>query len=153
VDHGYITYTGRCFFDIARQNNYELVACWFDSSPYRYSNLLDGFKSFSNVFPILRQELEEEILDEYGKPVDEDILIPDIGINVVFRKVNNRPFLGAIEMSTSVGDIPSEIIDVYSSSYSNKLKVRVVNLLKKNPPLLALARNVYQLLVKGRQVR
>src|SRR3990172_13378955 len=30
VNHGYITYTGRCFFDVAGFNEYELVACWFD---------------------------------------------------------------------------------------------------------------------------
>jgi hypothetical protein len=41
VDHGYITYTSRCFFDLAGYNGYEVVDFWFEG-PGGDNNLYEG---------------------------------------------------------------------------------------------------------------
>ena len=114
VDHGYITYTGRCFFDVAGFNEYELVACWFDG-PSGGGCVLDSLKTYSLYFPALETELKRIAATEQGR-ILRDLRIPDIGINVVYRKVKDRLFLGALESSTSVGDVPQGVAAVYGAT-------------------------------------
>jgi hypothetical protein len=105
VDHGYITYTGRCFFDIAGYNEYEIIACWIDG-PGKANCIFDSLASYSTYFPALKTALEDYAGTEQGRTLRE-LKIPDVGINVVYRKVKQKPFWGALESSTSVGTIPT----------------------------------------------
>ena len=111
VDHGYVTYTGRCFFDIAGYNGYELVACWFDG-PSGGNCIFDSLQSYSSHFPALKAALGRFAATEQGRTL-RALTIPDIGINVVYRKVRDKPFRGALESSTSVGVIPEGVIAAY----------------------------------------
>ena len=111
VDHGYITYTGRCFFDVAGYNEYELVACWFDG-PSGGSCVLDSLQSYSGYFPVLKAALEQFAATEQGRALRE-LRVPDIGINVVYRKLKDKPFRGALESSTSVGAISGGVTAAY----------------------------------------
>lgn len=111
VDHGYITYTGRCFFDIAGYNNYELVACWFDG-PSGGNSVLQSLRSYSSYFPVLQTALEEFSKTVQGRAL-MDLSVPDIAINVVYRKIKDKPFWGALESSTSVGVIPGGVTASY----------------------------------------
>lgn len=111
VDHGYITYTGRCFFDVAGYNDYEIVACWFDG-PSGGGSVLQGLQSYSGHFPALKKALDGFALTEHGRLLQE-LNIPDIAINVVFRKIRDKPFWGALESSTSVGNIPGGVTAAY----------------------------------------
>jgi hypothetical protein len=111
VDHGYITYTGRCFFDIAGYNEYEIIACWFDG-PGKANCIFDSLGSYSTYFPALKTALEHYAGTEQGRTLRE-LKIPDVGINVVYRKVKEKPFWCALESSTSVGTIPNAIVGAY----------------------------------------
>ncbi len=106
-----MTYTGRCFFDVAGYNEYELVDCWFDG-PSGGSSVLDSLQSYSSYFPALRRALDRVMQSEEGRTL-RDLRIPDVGINVVYRKVKDKPFWGALESSTSVGDIPLAVSTAY----------------------------------------
>ncbi|MDA0226402.1 MAG: hypothetical protein O2975_09865, partial [Proteobacteria bacterium] len=55
-DHGYITYTARCFFDIAGYNEYEVVDFWMDG-PGGANDMLRGVRSYSGYFPALKRVL------------------------------------------------------------------------------------------------
>lgn len=114
VDHGYITYTGRCFFDIAGYNGYEIVDFWFEG-PAGDNNLYDSLRSYRAYFPAL-----DRALAEIGKAPQASFLdklgIPDVSINVVYRKVKDKPFWGALEASTSVGNIPDQVTNQYAGN-------------------------------------
>lgn len=163
VDHGYLTYTGRCFFDLAGYNEYELVACWFDG-PGAQSSILSSLESYKSYFPTLQTALSELAETEAGRAL-QALRIPDVGINVVYRKVKDKPFWGALEASTSVGDIPSNVTAVYESgassaavtspavpSYPATGGVRaalrpLANSLRRFPLLHRMARDLYHVLV------
>ncbi len=161
VNHGYITYTGRCFFDVAGFNDYELVACWFDG-PSGGGCIIDSLQSYSRYFPALERAVKDIAETEQGR-VLRDLRIPDIGINAVFRKVKDRPFLGALETSTSVGVIPDEVTSLYRDAWAGSpavatlgggsgaalalrspmlasLKQRAAAALRRYPPLYRAAR-------------
>jgi len=114
ADHGYITYTGRCFFDIAGYNEYEIADFWFEG-PAGKCNLFDSLRSYRTYFPAL-----DKALAEIGKTsqasVIEGLGIPDISINVVYRKIKDKPFWGALESSTSVGNIPGQVTNQYAGN-------------------------------------
>jgi len=154
VDHGYITYTGRCFFDIAGNNEYELVACWFDGLPGTGGTVLDSLRSYRTYFPALDRTLEEYAASEHGRFL-AGLRVPDIGIQVIYRKVKDRPFWGALEASTSVGNIPGAVTAAYSgegklppdapeSVHGRSFKARVTEALQGHPALFRLARRVYR---------
>jgi|GEM_PF-909809 len=165
VDHGYITYTGRCFFDIAGYNDYELVACWFDGPGEGGGSVLDGLRSYKSHFPVLNDALEAFDRTEQGRAL-RDLKIPDIGINVVYRKVRDKPFWGALESSTSVGVIPGGVTAAYQggsaarrvtvSGIQSAMKLRigqplirwVAGALQAHPRLHGLARRVYRVLMR-----
>ncbi len=172
VNHGYVTYTGRCFFDLAGFNEYELVACWFDG-PSGGGCILDSLRSYSLHFPALEMALKRIPETEQGR-VLRDLRIPDIGINVVYRKVKDKPFLGALESSTSVGAIPQEVLSAYDGPWARSaaaaawsaesgtalalrspilasLKQRAAAALRDYPPLYRVARRAFHALTRSRR--
>ena len=112
LDHGYFCYTGRFFFDLAGYNEYEIIDCWFDGSMTPES-VYSSMRSYKNYFPSLNRTL-----DKIGSNDRENRIasfkIPTIGLNVFYRKTKDRPFMGTVEMSTSVGSIPGAVFDSYS---------------------------------------
>lgn len=114
LDHGYITYTPRCMFDLAGYNNYELIGFWY-SDPSGHNDPYAPVKNYLTYFPSLANTL----VDQDQKVIAQKLAqlnLPDIGLMVVYRKVNNRPFAGALERSTSVGLVPSSVTAVYESA-------------------------------------
>ena len=146
VDHGYITYTGRCFFDVARYNGYELVACWFDG-PGGRNCIYDSFQRCSREFPVLEMALEEAAATEQGRALRE-VNIPDIGVNVVCRKGKDKPFRGALDFSTSVGALAQEVTAAYGvgigAATAVRFKQRVAVALRGHPFLYAIAKRLYR---------
>ena len=114
VDHGYFTYTGRFFFDLAGYNNYESLDAWFDG-PGGPEDVYAALRSYQSVFPRLGDRLSR-----IGQDPRETLLagtpVPTISINVVYRKERDAPFMGTVETSTSVGHIPRAV----SASYANE---------------------------------
>lgn len=142
TNHGYVTYTGRCFFDLAIYNEYDIVACYF-SPPSGRNCVLESLESYSHRFPALKRASmteEERSLRE--------VSIPDIGINVVYRKVKDKPFLGALETSTSVGAIPLNVTAAYGVStgaaVGYRFKQRVAIVLREYPFLYKIAKRLYR---------
>jgi hypothetical protein len=146
LDHGYVIYTGRCFFDLAGYNSYEIIACWFDG-PSGRNSVLDSLESYSAYFPVLKFALEQYAGTEQGRSL-RTTNIPDIIINLICRKVKDSPFKGALELSTSVGAISRnmepepETQEVEPSQ--TRLKDKVALTLRAHPRLYALARWVYR---------
>ena len=110
-DHGYITYTPRFFFDLAGYNEYELVGFWFEG-PGGNNDLYAPIRNYQTYFPNLASTLSDREITETGRKVAA-LEIPDVGILVVYRKVKSRPFMGAIETSTSVGNVPASVTASY----------------------------------------
>lgn len=111
LDHGYFTYTGRFFFDLAGYNRYEIVDMWFDG-PGGPEDVFAAVRSYRSVFPALERRLGR--IDAVAR--DRTLAatpIPTISINVVYRKVHDAPFTGPAETSTSVGEIPSSVVGAY----------------------------------------
>lgn len=160
LDHGYLTYTGRCFFDVAGNNEYEIADLWFEETASRDS-IFDSLKSYSAYFPVLRTVLERYGASEQGRALGK-LYIPDIAINVIYRKVKNKPFWGALESSTSVGAIPDGISAAYrggeqsaigaASRWTNGIsgvspfKNRIAAALQGHPRLFRIARRAYRLM-------
>ena len=146
TDHGYFTYTARCFFDLARYNRYELVACWFEG-PAGGNCVYDSLEACREEFPALREALEHSVATAQGRKI-RALDVPDISINVVCRKVRKRPFYGALESSTSVGTIPKDVTAMYAAGGSGiatmPLKQRVARALRSYPALYRIARLVYR---------
>jgi hypothetical protein len=161
VDHGYITYTGRCFFDIAGFNEYEVVEFWFEG-PAGRNNLYDSVRSYRKYFPALERTLAEIGHSENANALNE-LGIPDVSINIIYRKVKEKPFWGALESSTSVGEIPVHVTDSYAGHVPTtstamvpnvspaqpvgpSLKSRISKTLEPYPALKGLTRYVYRAL-------
>ncbi|MDA8716661.1 hypothetical protein N9M78_01750 [Alphaproteobacteria bacterium] len=99
VDHCYVRYTARFFFDLVSTNDYELLSLDFGLSPAGGKNIYDSSRDFLNYFPALGTTLT-------NAPEDlKSFCVPDIALKVCIRKVEDRPFRASIETSTSVGNI------------------------------------------------
>ena len=126
-DHGYFTYTPRCMFDMAGYNNYEVAGFWFEG-PAGENDLYAPLKNYLTYFPNLSQPISEKEVTEQGKLISE-LHLPDIAITIIYKKVKEKAFLGALERSTSVGDVPSLVIDGYAQEQKLiRVKNRSVNL-------------------------
>ena len=112
-NHGYFTYTPRCFFDLAGYNEYEIADFWFEG-PGGGNDLYAPVRDYRSYFPTLERTLTDQQQTETGRKVAA-LNIPDVGIVVVYRKVKPRPFMGALEKSTSVGNVPNSVTSVYTS--------------------------------------
>ena len=111
TNHGYLTYTPRCFFDIAGYNEYEVKMFSFEG-PAAVNDLYAPVRDYQTYFPSLAQTLAERESTESGRRIDA-LQIPDVSIFIVYRKVKDRPFMGALEQSTSVGAVPSTVTGQY----------------------------------------
>ena len=126
-DHGYFTYTPRCMFDMAGYNNYEVAGFWFEG-PAGENDLYAPLKNYLTYFPNLSQSISEKEVTEQGKLISE-LHLPDIAITIIYKKVKEKAFLGALERSTSVGDVPSLISEGYAQEQKRiQVKNRPVNL-------------------------
>jgi hypothetical protein len=109
VDHCYFSYHPRFFFDLAGYNRYELVNFWFTAgggSP-RFSTLAD----YASHFPVLGQYLA----DPASRPEPaENVAEEDACINVIYRKVHEQAFLGALEPSTAAATVAEAVMLRYT---------------------------------------
>lgn len=116
VDHGYVTYTGRFFFDLAGYNDYEVVAFRFEGpAEGREGNLLESSKSYRTYFPVLDKTLEDSSATDAGRRIAA-MSVPDVTIRIVYRKRQATPYWGAVESSTSVGTVSEAVISSYWDS-------------------------------------
>lgn len=112
ANHGYFTYTPRCMFDLAGYNRYEVVDFWFEG-PGAGNDLFQPLSDYSSYFPALTTAVESMKSREIGEHLAQ-MQLKDVALQVVFRKVYGRPFAGALEMTTSVGKVPSAVTNLYS---------------------------------------
>ena len=111
TNHGYLTYTPRCFFDIAGYNEYEVTTFSFEG-PASLNDLYAPVRDYQTYFPSLANTLVERDSTESGRSIAA-LQIPDVSIFIVYRKVKDQPFMGALEQSTSVGAVPSTVTGQY----------------------------------------
>jgi SAM-dependent methyltransferase len=136
ANHGYYCYTPRLFCDLAGYNGYEIVEMWFDG-PSAHDALLSAVKSYRHIYPALDDLLVRADLGEKEATVGQ-VLVPDISINLLYRRKSNAPFVGALEMSTSVGPIDQSTLDAYSA-VPRTARQRAVEYIHRDYPRLAAA--------------
>ena len=113
-NHGYITYTPRCMFDLAGYNEYEVIDFQFEG-PGQLNDLYAPLKDYSTYFPRLLQTFNDRDGTNIGKAIAQ-LQLPDIALFIVYRKVKNKPFAGALEMTTSVGKVPQSVSKNYQTT-------------------------------------
>ena len=111
TDHGYFTYTGRFFFEMARFNKYEISAFWLEG-PAGNDDILTSIRSYGDSFSILKQP--------HGS-----VPVPNCGFTVILRKTQAKPFAACVDLSTSVGTILENVIVEYRSTILSKLLAMV----------------------------
>lgn len=110
VDHCYFAYKPRFFFEVAGYNGYELLAYWYTVGGQ--SRLMDTVKDYAAYFPVLGPFAADP---KSSPQPTEDILVPNICANAIYRKTKDTPFMGTIERSTSVGDVPDSVMESYTT--------------------------------------
>jgi hypothetical protein len=119
--HGYFCYTAKFFFDLAAYNHYDLVDFWFDG-PAGYDNLLDAVKDYQVYYPVLkpytanRQGVREARVN--ATPV------PNMAVNVLYRRTSDKPFAGMLDVSTSVGPIGHEVFQSYGRGLGARIMAK-----------------------------
>lgn len=108
VDHCYFTYHPRFFLDLAAANGYSLERYWI--SVGQPCHVFDGLADYASVFPAVADFLT----NPKGRPQSvENVSLPDVGINAIYRKTSDHPFRASIERSTSVGTVPDSVLKAY----------------------------------------
>lgn len=130
-NHGYITYTPRCFFDLAGYNGYRVEKFWYEG-PGNENNISEPINDYSSYFP----ELKEYLRDFNNQKSFNNVKIYDVGLVIVLRKLKSDPFNGALEKSTSVGNVPEDVTADYAFKNLNLNHLGGKNL------------NIYQLFLK-----
>jgi hypothetical protein len=115
-NHGYLTYTPRCMFDLAGYNEYEVVGFWFEG-PAGSNDLFAPVRDYLSYFPNLAKTLVDREITESGQKIGQ-LHLPDVALMIIYRKVKGKPFLGALERSTSVGVVPSAVTSTYETALS-----------------------------------
>lgn len=115
VDHAYYCYTGRFFYDLAAYNEYELLDIWFDGNYTDGEDIYSSTRAYERYFPHVSKRVAAIGVDDREKRV-AGLRIPTVAINVVLRKVKDKPFGIMVETSTSVGAIPASVTGSYSNS-------------------------------------
>jgi hypothetical protein len=110
TDHAYFVYTGRFFFDLAGYNSYDIVDLWYDG-PSGEDDLLASVRAYKSCFPTLVPLAEKKRID-----------IPNCALAIIYRKTKSAPFNACLEMSTSVGNIPRGVRDIYLGTAHRSLK-------------------------------
>lgn len=134
TDHGYYMYAGRFFFELAAYNKYELIDVWYDG-PAGDDDLYQSLRRYASTSSVLAK-----------LAAAEPIKIPNYMITVIYRKVNDLPFAGTLETSTSVGDIPLSVSAAYATSATDKLKagLRGSQFVRRHSGLLHTLRNIFK---------
>jgi len=112
TDHCYFTYNGRFFFDMAGYNNYKIVDMWFDG-PAGDDNAFESVQAYSGIFPALKTRMSLIGANDRETAIHK-LKIPNISICVLFQKMNDAPFRGAIETSTSAHAVSTRVLGDYS---------------------------------------
>lgn len=124
-NHGYFTYTPRCMFDLAGYNEYEVVGFWFEG-PVGSNDLYSPVKDYLSYFPNLAKTLRDREQTESGQRIN-NINLPDVALMIIYRKVKQRPFAGALERSTSVGLVPNSVTSTYEATLGKILSRNFVS--------------------------
>jgi hypothetical protein len=143
-NHGYFCYTARLFCDMAGYNKYDIEALWFDG-PSQEENLLGAVKDYRAHHPALDRLLKGADGNARDKRV-EMTMVPDMSINVLYRKTRDMRFLGTLETSTSVGAIETGTLDTYGSGVVDRAmrraKYALRTRLRRHPDLERIARRL-----------
>lgn len=116
IDHGYITYTPRFFFDLAGHNEYEVVDFAY-RGPQKGKPIMDIVGDYKTYFPMLR--------DYTPGPEVGNFAATDFALYIVLKKVKNQAFKSPMETSTSVGEIlPASLAGGVESAKSLLRRVR-----------------------------
>lgn len=108
LNHGYFTYTGRFFFELAAANNYDIVDIWFDG-PDGVETLMKCWPDFQSGFPAVEKRVRGEVTT--GNEVALTAAnLPTVTINVIYRKLGSGTFRAPLEMSTSVGNVDMGVL-------------------------------------------
>jgi hypothetical protein len=134
TDHGYYMYTGRFFFELAGYNKYEITDVWYDG-PYGDDDLYMSLRRYASHSPVLAK-----------LSTLEPVKIPNYMITVIYKKTQNLAFAGALETSTSVGDIPMSVSSAYATSTADKLKagLRGSQFVRRHSGLLRALRDIFK---------
>jgi O-methyltransferase len=103
TDHGYFTYTGRMFFDLASYNGYEIVDFYYDG-PAGTDDLYQSSRSYAGSIEHLGKDLSGL------KPA----AIPNYSLVVILRKVHDAPFRACLETSTTAGAVTDDVRTAYA---------------------------------------
>ena len=109
VAHCYFSYHPRFFFDLAGYNGYSVLNYWY--SVGGSSKRFDTVGDYSSHFPALTTFLEHP---EMRPEPAENAVLEDACINIIYRKIHDIPFQGALEPSTAAGEISNEIRESYA---------------------------------------
>ena len=134
TDHGYYMYTGRFFFELAGYNKYEITDVWYDG-PSGDDDLYMSLRRYASHSPVLAK-----------LSALEPVKIPNYMITVIYKKVQDIPFAGTLETSTSVGDIPLSVSSAYATTTTDKLKagLRGSQFVRNNYGMLRAIRNLFR---------
>jgi hypothetical protein len=135
TDHGYYMYAGRFFFELAAYNKYEITDVWYDG-PAGDDDLYLSLRRYAALNPAVLAKLSME----------SPVKIPNYMITVIYKKTQNLAFAGALETSTSVGDIPVSVSSAYAASTTDKLKasLRGSQFVRNNSGVLRAIRNFFR---------
>ncbi len=122
-NHGYFCYTPRLFCDLAGYNHYEIVDLWFDG-PGAQDNLLGAVEAYRHLYPALDALLARSKTNERDVAIART-RVPDMSINVLFKRTSGAPFLGVLETSTSVGRIAPATFAPYSANVVDRMQRRL----------------------------
>lgn len=128
VDHGYITYTGRFFFDLAGYNEYEVIDFRFQYSPVA-GNIYQSLISYKSYFPVLQKTLARIGNDDMYSSLNE-FQIPDVAILIIYRKIKDISYRSALESSTSVGKIGKHILSSYRDAINSSSFLSIISAIK-----------------------
>lgn len=102
-NHGYFTYTGRFFFDLAGYNQY-LIKDFEIGMPHGQNNVFQSVKDYATHFPVLGEFYKNQESKGKTDPLNS-MKIYDVPINILYQKPHELPFFIQVEFSTSVGEV------------------------------------------------
>lgn len=119
-DHGYFTYNGRFFFDLAGYNKYELVDFSCDRGDSA-GDILASARQYSSHFSVLGARLPA-LEQSFGAFASAASPIPDVSITVIYRKTSSTPFLMSLDTNTTVGGVSDQIYRSYDGRAARALE-------------------------------
>jgi hypothetical protein len=120
--HGYYCYTGKFFLDLGAYNHYELLDFWFDG-PAGHDNLLDAVEGYKVYFPILGSYTGNRTAPREARV--NATPVPNMAVNVLYRRTSDKPFAGLLDVSTSVGSVGQSIFESYGRGLGTRIMSKV----------------------------